>query len=92
MENIMGVTEFLRKKIIAEGGDPDRETLTLIYTTDGKPYYYHNDGEYYRVYKFIENAKSYDIVENPDQLYHALSENSRECLRTIRRISSTRQL
>lgn len=71
MENIMGVTEFLRKKIIAEGGDPDRETLTLIYTTDGKPYYYHNDGEYYRVYKFIENAKSYDIVENPDQLYHA---------------------
>lgn len=71
MENIMGVTEFLRKKIEAEGGNPDRETLTLIYTTDGKPYYHHTDGEYYRVYKFIENAKSYDIVEHPSQLYHA---------------------
>lgn len=71
MENIMGITEFLRKKIAADGGNPDRETLTLIYTTDGKPYYFHTDGEYYRVYKFIENAQSYDIVENPMQLYHA---------------------
>ncbi len=71
MENIMGVTEFLRKKIIADGGDPDRETLTLIYTTDGKPYYHHTDDEYYRVYKFIDDAKSYDIVEDPKQLYNA---------------------
>lgn len=71
MENIMGVTEFLRKKIIADGGNPDRETLTLIYTTDGKPYYHHTDDEYYRVYKFIDDAKSYDIVEDPKQLYNA---------------------
>ncbi len=71
MENIQGVTEFLRRKIIAEGGDPDRETLNLIMTVDGKPYYRHTDGEYYRVYKFIEHAISYDIVENPMQLYHA---------------------
>ena len=28
MSNIVEVTEFLRKKIIAAGGDPDRETLT----------------------------------------------------------------
>ncbi|MCR4906799.1 MAG: aminoglycoside phosphotransferase family protein [Clostridiales bacterium] len=71
MENIQGVTEFLRRKIIAEGGDPDRETLNLIMTVDGKPFYHHTDGEYYRVYKFIEHAISYDIVENPMQLYHA---------------------
>lgn len=71
MENIMGVTKFLREKIIAEGGDPDRETLNLIYTKDGKPYYLDDDGEYYRVYKFIEHARSYDAVENPMQLYHA---------------------
>ncbi|MBQ3707814.1 MAG: aminoglycoside phosphotransferase family protein [Clostridia bacterium] len=71
MENIRGVTEFLRRKIIAEGGDPDRETLNLIMTVHGKPFYHHTDGEYYRVYKFIEHAISYDIVENPMQLYHA---------------------
>ena len=71
MENIKGVTEFLRKKIEADGGDPDRETLTLIPTVDGASYYHHTDGEYYRVYKFIEGATSYDLVENPMQLYHA---------------------
>ena len=71
MENIKGVTEFLRKKIAAEGGNPDRETLTLIPTVDGESYYHHTDGEYYRVYKFIEGATSYDLVENPMQLYHA---------------------
>lgn len=71
MENIEGVTAFLRKKIIAQGGDPERETLNLIPTKDGKPYYLHTDGEYYRMYKFITHAKSYDIVENNDQLYNA---------------------
>ena len=71
MENIKGVTEFLRKKLEEEGGDPDRETLNLIPTVDGQSYYLHTDGEYYRVYKFVDGAVSYDIVENPDQLYHA---------------------
>lgn len=71
MENIEGVTAFLRKKIIAAGGDPERETLNLILTKDGKPYYHHTDDEYYRMYKFITHAKSYDIVENNDQLYNA---------------------
>ncbi len=71
MENIQGVTEHLRKKILAAGGDPNRETLTVIPTTDGKPYYRDQDGSCYRVYNFIENAKSYDLVENPMQLYHA---------------------
>ena len=36
MENIIGVTTFLRKKIEEENGNPDRETLTVICTKDGK--------------------------------------------------------
>ena len=71
MENIMGVTDFLRKKIEAAGGDPDRETLTFVKTTDGLPYYVDENGDYYRVYKFIDNAVSYTIVENSSQLYNA---------------------
>lgn len=39
MENIAGVTGFLKKKIIARGGDPERETLNIIPTVDNKPYY-----------------------------------------------------
>lgn len=71
MENILGITEYLREKIKSAGGNPDRETLNLIRTTDGKPYYMDENGEYYRVYKFIENARSYDLVESPEQLYQA---------------------
>ena len=39
MENVHGVTEFLKKKIEEYGGDPYRETLTVIPTKDGKAYY-----------------------------------------------------
>ena len=39
MENILGVTDFLREKIAAAGGDPTRETLSVIPAVDGKPYY-----------------------------------------------------
>lgn len=71
MENIVGITEFLRKKVIESGGDPEREILNLIPTLDGKYYYMSDDGEYYRVYKFISGAKSYDTVDDPSRLYHA---------------------
>lgn len=71
MENIQGVTEFLRRKIIENGGNPDRETLNLICTVDGMPYYEDENGDFYRVYKFIDHAVSYDLVENPSQLYNA---------------------
>ena len=71
MENILGVTKYLRKKIEEEGGNPNRETLNLICTIDGMPYYLHDDGEYYRMYQYVDHAKSYDLVENPMQLYHA---------------------
>ena len=71
MENIKLVTEHLRRKIIAEGGDPMREPLSLIETVDGKPFYKSSDGEYYRMYVFIDGARSYDVVESPEQLYQA---------------------
>jgi len=71
MENIKGVTEHLRNKIVSNVGNPDRETLTLIPNIDGKSYYEDENGDFYRVNKFIENARSYDLVESPSQLYHA---------------------
>lgn len=70
MDNITGVTEHLRKKIISEGGDPDRETLNIIPSTDGKSFYKSETGEYWRGYVFIENARTYDIVENVNHFYN----------------------
>lgn len=71
MENIGKVCDFLREKIAAAGGDPERETLTLVRTLDGKEYYKANENDYFRAYKFIEDAYSIEIPENTDQVYNA---------------------
>ncbi len=71
MENIANVTEHLRKKIIKAGGNPDRETLNVIKTRDGKNYYQFDDENFFRMYKFVEDSVSFETVENPIQLYHA---------------------
>ncbi|WP_343248235.1 aminoglycoside phosphotransferase family protein [Diplocloster hominis] len=71
MENIVGVTTYLRKIIIENGGDPDRETLNLVPVKDGKMYYKDSIGCYWRVYQFIENSVSYDLVEKPDDFYQS---------------------
>ncbi len=71
MENILNVTSFLRKEIIANGGDPERETLNVIQTKDGRPYFVDSEGDYWRCYVFIEDAKSYDQVESPEDFYQS---------------------
>ncbi|MBQ7294310.1 MAG: aminoglycoside phosphotransferase family protein [Clostridia bacterium] len=71
MANIVAVTEFLRKKIIAAGGDPERETLNVIKTVDGKSFYKTDDGNYFRMYKYVERAVGYEMVESPEQFYQA---------------------
>lgn len=70
MENIQLVTDYLREIIAKEGGDPNRETLTVIPTIDNKPYYTSAEGFAYRVYKFIEDSVTLEVPENAGQLYH----------------------
>lgn len=71
MENIMGVTSWLKKKITERGGDPDRETLNVIPDLNGKSYYQDIHGEYWRAYNYIEHATSFDQVENRDDFYQS---------------------
>lgn len=71
MENIVGVTSHLRKKIIEAGGDPERETLNVIPTKDGKSYYEDSEGGFWRAYKFITDSTSYDRVEKPEDFYQS---------------------
>ena len=66
MENIDAVTAHLRKKIAEAGGDPARETVTIVPTVDGKLFYQTPDGEVYRMYYFVEGAKTYDQAETPE--------------------------
>ena len=39
MENICGVTSYLKEIIAKRGGDTTRETMTVVYTRNGKPFY-----------------------------------------------------
>lgn len=56
MENFVGITSYLRDKIIANGGDPMRETLSLVKTKDGKDFYTDSNGKVWRLTPFIENT------------------------------------
>lgn len=71
MNNIDAVTAFLKKKIIAEGGDPDRETLTVVKTKDGKNFYKENDDSYWRLYLYIDDVISLQFIENSKHFYYA---------------------
>lgn len=71
MENISGVTSWLKQKITEAGGDPERETLNLVETRDGKTYYVDDQGEYWRSYIYIEDATSYDLVKDDHDFYQS---------------------
>ena len=71
IENVSGVTAWLKKKIQENGGDVERETLNLVMTKDGLPYYVDEDGEYWRVYLFIEDATCYDMVKDEEDFYQS---------------------
>ena len=71
MENILNVTSYLREVIIQNGGDPERETLNVIRTKDDKPYFIDSEGNYWRCYIFIEDARTYDQVETVEDFYQS---------------------
>ncbi|HOB64646.1 MAG TPA: mucin desulfatase, partial [Clostridia bacterium] len=60
MRNIAGVTAYINAKLTDSG----KEALKLIPTADGQNYLHTDDGEYYRLYNFI-NAVSIDIPSSP---------------------------
>lgn len=66
MQNIVAVTEHLREKIRAAGGDETRETLTVIPTKAGESFYTDENGGAWRMYDFIEDALCYDSADSPE--------------------------
>ncbi len=69
MENIEGITAWLRSKILSAGGDVFRETLNIVPTRDDQSFYTSPDQEVWRVFLFIEGASSYDIVKKKEDFY-----------------------
>lgn len=70
MENIHRVTTHLNAKLAGQSA-LSRRTLTLIPAQDGRPFVQDAEGNYWRMYLFIEKARTYDAVESPRQAFEA---------------------
>lgn len=66
MDNVFAVTSYLREKIRENGGDPNRETLHYIKTSDGGKYFKDENGDCYRAYRFVDRSKSCDSVDSAE--------------------------
>lgn len=72
MENIERVTSWIHKRLEAIScPEASRRALNLIPTRDERAFYLDPEGNFWRVYLFIERAKGHDIVENTKQAYEA---------------------
>jgi hypothetical protein len=68
--NIERVTVHLKNKLLkVPGADIKRECLSLVPALDGKSWITDRDGNFWRMYIFISNHRSYDIVDSPDKAY-----------------------
>lgn len=69
-QNIERVTVHLRDKIRAiPGSNIKRECLTLIPAKNGKSWIVDESGNYWRMYIFITDHRSYNIVDSPDKAF-----------------------
>ena len=66
MENIRKVSDHIRQRVIAEGGDPMREAMTVVPTHDGKLYHVDPEGEYWAVTVFIADTVAYNKADSPE--------------------------
>ncbi|QNF32862.1 aminoglycoside phosphotransferase family protein [Adhaeribacter swui] len=70
MDNIRQVTAHLREKLqTIPGAEPGKEVLTLVPTHHDQWYYQDEAGNYWRMYYFLKNTNSYDIVQTPQQAF-----------------------
>lgn len=71
MDNILKVSKHLKKKLKEVYGSYDRRVLEVILSKDNTPYYENEKDGFWRAFIYVDNAKAYNTVENPDQFYSA---------------------
>lgn len=65
MRNIASVTDFCRQFIKKNGGNPERDTLTIVKTKDGKNLLKSGD-KYFRMYKYVKDCMVFDKLDSVD--------------------------
>ena len=68
MENIVNVTNFIKEKIESQGQDSDRRVLKFLPAKDGKYFVKNDEGEYWRVYEFVDKSITFDSSDNLEVL------------------------
>lgn len=72
MENMTRITKHIRDSLRRDKYlDVTRRTLTIVPTRENTPYFRDSDGRCWRTFFFIENAKTYDSVQNVAQAEQA---------------------
>ena len=71
MDNVNSVTDFVKSKVIANGGDCERETLYCKLTKDGKTFYVDCENKVWRLYNYVENSFSYNAIESAEIFFKA---------------------
>jgi Ser/Thr protein kinase RdoA (MazF antagonist) len=69
MENVVHVTQYLRKSILSQGGDPNRETLNVLQTRDGADWFQDSSQNYWRLFPFIERSVCLEKAESEKDFY-----------------------
>ncbi|PIE99770.1 MAG: serine kinase [Maribacter sp.] len=69
MDNIQNITTHLKAKIVANGGNPLRETMTLVKTHDGGLYQQDEEGGFWTMCLFISDSVSYESADTPELAY-----------------------
>lgn len=64
MSNISRVTVHVARHLGVHY-DASRRVLTVVPARDGRPYAMDEEGEFWRVYLFIEKARTYDVIDGP---------------------------
>ncbi len=71
MENVERVTSHQRKKLSASGASASRRALEVVRTRGDQVYHQDAEGNFWRVYVFIERSRTYDVIENSRQAFQA---------------------
>lgn len=66
MENIQKVCTHIKKKVIAKNGNPLREAMTVIPSTDGMLYFKDEEDEFWAVCIFIADTITYQAAKTPE--------------------------
>ncbi len=69
MDNILKVCNHIKAKVAANGGDVNREAMTLTSTHEGALYFKDEEEEYWAMCLFIKDSVSYESADTPELSY-----------------------